>query len=129
MRKYRYEPLESDEIRLLELFAGGPGFELHGKLDKFRLPENEEPSSGQHVVLTRDGVNVSTAPAYDALSYTWGEGRIAEQTIRVFQGEELCYLPIKPNLRDALLRLRKDVPHEGTVRIWIDALCINQVSQ
>lgn len=128
MRKYSYEPLESDEIRLLELFAGDHNSELHGSLDKFRLPENEEPSSGQHLVITRDGVEIQNAPAYRALSYTWGHDAEASQYLRVLQNREYCYLPMKPNLRDALLRLRSDIPSGQSIRVWIDALCIDQVS-
>lgn len=73
MKEYRYSSLESDEIRLLELFAGDPGTELRGRLERYRMPEHEEPGSGQRLVVTRDGVNVPDVPMYQVLSCVWGQ--------------------------------------------------------
>ena len=129
MKAYRYTPLEHDEIRLLELAAGDSGEELHGKLDKFRLPEHDEPTAGHEILVTREGVDVPNAPAYEALSYTWGEkNQKSPHSIKVLRDGELCYLAIKANLRDALLRIRREIPQNGSLKLWIDAICINQVS-
>ena len=129
MKEYRYESLESDEVRLLELFFGDPGSELHGRLERFRLPENEEPGSGQRVVVTRDGVDIPTVPTYEALSYVWGHDMKTQHSIGILQNDELCYLPIKPNLHDALLRLRSDIPSGKSRTLWVDVLCIHQVGK
>ena len=106
MAEYHYEHLEGDEIRLLELFYGDAGSELHGRLEKYRIPESEEPATGRSVVLTRDGVDVSNVPLYEALSYVWGHDLETKHSIGILQYGELCHLPIKPNLYDALTRLR-----------------------
>ena len=129
MKDYRYISLESDEIRLLELVADDNASELHGKLDKFRLPENDEPTSGQQVLVTRGGVDIPNAPPYEALSYTWGVAVSPKHSIKVLQDGELCQLSITPNLRDALFRIRKDIPSAGSRKLWVDAICMNQVTQ
>ena len=106
MREYVYEPLEADEIRLLELQAGAADSELHGDIHTFRLPEDEEPVSSHEILLTREGgFNIPNAPSYSALSYTWGPDLSLRHTIKVLQNGRLCQLGIKPNLNDALLAL------------------------
>ena len=126
MREYKYAPLEGDDIRLLELQAGKGDADLHGKIHRFRLPEEDEPSLSHEVTLTREGgVNVPNAPRYSALSYTWGDPRQLFH-IHVLQDGMLCQLPIKENLCDALRRLRQDIPPHGSLLIWVDAICINQ---
>jgi len=127
MREYQYEPLEADEIRLLELQAGEADSDLHGNLHKFRLPEDDEPLASHEVVLTREGgVNVPNAPSYSALSYTWGPDLRHRHSIRILQDGRLCQLGIKPNLYDALQRLRKSIPPHGSSLYWADAISINQ---
>ena len=127
MREYQYEPLEADEIRLLELQAGEADSDLHGNLHKFRLPEDDEPLASHEVVLTREGgVNVPNAPSYSALSYTWGPDLRHRHSIRILQDGRLCQLGIKPNLYDALQRLRKRIPPHGSSLYWADAISINQ---
>lgn len=62
--------------------------------------------------------SLSEVPAYEALSYTWGEktGHSID-----CDGQSLF---IRENICSALRRLRR----AGTVRnLWIDALCINQL--
>lgn len=131
MATYSYHPLEGDEIRLLELFYDKHGSDLHGQLDKFRLPEVEEPAESHEVLFTREGVIIPNAPPYEALSYTWGgsNGSQINPPIKLLQGGKMCELRIKPNLHDALLRLRDDIPAGQSRRIWIDAICIRQVSR
>jgi hypothetical protein len=64
--------------------------------------------------------HLDSAPPYDALSYTWGD---EDSACRIL----LDGLPfhIRPNLRDALRRLRQ--PRRTRI-IWIDAICIDQTS-
>lgn len=50
-----------------------------------------------------------------------------QHQIGILQNDELCYLPIKPNLYDALLRLRRDFPPKGSMILWVGVLCIHQV--
>ncbi|EUC38128.1 hypothetical protein COCCADRAFT_22470 [Bipolaris zeicola 26-R-13] len=74
-------------------------------------------SSLKHVAKLQD-YQLDSAPPYEALSYTWG---VEESTCRI----SLNSLPfhIRPNLRDALRRLRQS---SSTRTVWIDAICINQ---
>ncbi|KAL8948149.1 MAG: hypothetical protein Q9222_005637 [Ikaeria aurantiellina] len=59
-------------------------------------------------------------PAYEALSYTWGETK--ERRIIFVNGEPF---PVTPNLFVALQYLRQA---EGSRVLWIDAICIDQCS-
>ncbi|ETN41540.1 uncharacterized protein HMPREF1541_03476 [Cyphellophora europaea CBS 101466] len=62
--------------------------------------------------------DLDAKPAYEALSYVWGN---AKDTIEVICNDRK--VSITRNLADALHRLRQT----GQVRIlWVDALCINQ---
>lgn len=58
-------------------------------------------------------------PAYDALSYVWGKEQDTDDV--VVNG---CRHRVGRNLFLALKHLRLE---KGERRIWIDALCINQV--
>lgn len=63
-------------------------------------------------------VSLDEAPAYEALSYVWGE-RVGEVEIQV--GDQI--ISITRNLHAGLRRLR----HPSQERaLWIDQLCINQ---
>lgn len=68
--------------------------------------------------LQFEEVSLDSNPVYNALSYTWGEPVF---TKRVFI--ENAFLDVTPSLHDCLQHL---AGYTGT-RIWIDALCINQV--
>jgi len=123
MHEYQHEPLEADEIRLFELQAGDPESDLHGSIHRFRFPEDQQ----DELVLTREsGNSVPNAPRYSALSYTWGANPRNTKTISVLQGGRLCSLGVKPNLYDALKRLRKDIPRHGSLMFWVDAISIFQ---
>ena len=128
MRVYQYQPLEPDEIRLLELQAGDVNTDLHGHIHRYRLPEDDsEPESNHEVLLTREGgVTVPNTPHYSALSYVWGDVLRLEHTINIFQDGGLCPISIKTNLYDALKCLRKGIPANCTRLLWVDALSINQ---
>jgi len=127
MRNFQYEPLEADEIRLFELFAGDSDAPISGHIHRFRLPEDNEPVAKHEVLLTReDGFSISNAPRYSALSYTWGKDAQNRQSISILQNGQLCQLGVKINLYDALKRLRRDISKEESRMIWADAICIHQ---
>ena len=127
--EYIYNPLEADEIRLLELQAGDEGSDLHGILHVFRLPVEDEPLDGYEVLLTREtGVDTPNAPSYDALSYCWLSSVKGQYRMKILQDGKLRNVYLKPNLFDALERLRLEIPQDGTRMLWADSICINQVS-
>ena len=102
---FRYERLESTEIRLLRLQpSAGLGITkpLSGNLKTIRLPDN----------------NGSVSTKFEALSYFWGD-QAADRTLSL----DNTPFSIKPNLEAALRVLSK-----GRVErlLWIDAICINQ---
>ncbi|KAK1988623.1 heterokaryon incompatibility protein [Colletotrichum cereale] len=96
--RYVHEPLVEGQFRLLHLLAGPPD---------------------DGVVRVRLVVEpVDAAPAYHAVSYTWGD---PGQTVGILcEGAEIR---ITTNLLDALRRLRR--PDEDVV-LWADAVCIDQ---
>ncbi|KAF1959328.1 HET-domain-containing protein [Byssothecium circinans] len=99
-RGFEYSPLQCNNFRLLELIPGRSlCADIHCRLRDYQL---------------------DSAPPYEALSYTWGDGK---NTCWI----SLNGLPfyIRPNLRDALRRLRQP---RSTRTIWIDAICIDQNS-
>lgn len=128
MLDYQYVALEADEIRLLELQSGDPNSELHGVIHKYRLPEDDEPDiTLQQVLLTREGgYTIPNAPDYSALSYTWGNNYRNSHSISILQDGRLCKLHVKPNLYDALRRLRLEIKPNGSQMLWVDSISINQ---
>ena len=120
--RHIYSPLpRGDYFRLLELLPGEPGTTLHGNLAHYDL----------------DAFNV---PPYKALSYTWGESKydrliVSGHRVPLDSALRKDYdirhplycdgkrLLISTNLRDALRRIRhRFLP----MKLWIDAVCINQ---
>ncbi|OCL04831.1 HET-domain-containing protein, partial [Glonium stellatum] len=98
LAEYRYRPLRSDShIRVLVLEPG-----CGGELLRCSLEESDLDSQLQ----------------FDALSYCWGDASDT-RTITC----EGCSVSITKSLYDALLRFRKP---DLRLRIWADALCINQ---
>ncbi|KAH7308420.1 heterokaryon incompatibility protein-domain-containing protein [Stachybotrys elegans] len=102
MLRFQYEPLpagnsERVSIRLLQLLPGSA----------------EEPIKCSIIV-----VNLYDDPAYEALSYYWGD---TASSIPIQSGEEL--INVTSNLHDALVNLRL----KDKLRVlWVDAVCINQ---
>ncbi|RYP56224.1 hypothetical protein DL771_012011 [Monosporascus sp. 5C6A] len=99
-----YRGLEGDEIRLLKLDPDG--------------------SWSLGYVSLRD------APEYYALSYAWGKGKASTRV----DGRRLS---ITRSLYEALRELQRSIQHSkdsmafqgaepGSIRIWIDAICIDQ---
>ncbi|CAG9948849.1 unnamed protein product [Clonostachys rosea f. rosea IK726] len=96
---YEHSPIQRQRsIRLLTLFAA----------DDF------EATLGAKLRIHR----LDSAPEYIALSYVWGK---AEATIPIYIDGHM--LKIRKNLSVALKRWRR---RQGTFRIWVDAICINQ---
>ncbi|CZR55536.1 uncharacterized protein PAC_05424 [Phialocephala subalpina] len=95
---YQYRPLEPQNFRLLELV---PHHSLIADL---------------HCRLIHS--SIVSAHSYEALSYTWGDGI---STCRITLNGSPFY--IRPNLREALRRLRQS---KGKRMVWVDAICINQ---
>ncbi|KAK4125188.1 HET-domain-containing protein [Parathielavia appendiculata] len=94
----RHRPLCGDEIRLLLLLPGG-----------FNDPIQ--------CSLTHE--SLASAPEYQALSYTWGDA--TQTSLILLDGAEY---PITTNLETSLRYLRDP---RGYIRLWVDALCINQL--
>ncbi|KAI1155317.1 heterokaryon incompatibility protein-domain-containing protein [Nemania diffusa] len=126
-----------------------PELLYHGKLDsknsQIRLlvvdPEKSSDSeeSSDFIVARFETVYLSKGqadesekvpptPEFFALSYCWGQERNKEK-LRIALGEPgnasntTVRFPVSPNVVDALQRLRNP---KKTLRIWIDAVCINQ---
>ncbi|KAG4264774.1 heterokaryon incompatibility protein [Fusarium proliferatum] len=59
---------------------------------------------------------------YETLSYTWGSPTDPVQTILI---NEQPY-QVRQNLFDALSQFRKEERYSGGVKLWVDAVCINQ---
>ncbi|KAI1754226.1 heterokaryon incompatibility protein-domain-containing protein [Xylaria castorea] len=105
-RSYQYEPIFTSDtnpsfpFRILRLLPGTAESPLAGEIRHAHLDDNSHP------------------PAYEALSYCWGD---ATEVDRIAIGSS--YLPLTASLRSALLQLRSpDVERD----IWVDAICINQ---
>ena len=98
LAEYNYRPLRPKSyIRILVLEPG------HG---------------GELLRCSLEDIDLDSHPQFNALSYCWGD--ITDTRIISCDG---CSMIITRNLYDALLRLRKP---DITLRIWVDALCINQ---
>ena len=80
---------------------------------------------GDRLVLELEASDLTNAPSYDALSYTWGdEIGNSERTcsIQCNHGTEMW---ITKNCETAIRRLR--LPKKERL-IWVDAVCIDQIS-
>ncbi|KAF2171231.1 hypothetical protein M409DRAFT_18347 [Zasmidium cellare ATCC 36951] len=102
---FEYTPLKDGEIRVLTIHpSGSRGIDAPLQADL------------EHIVLDSEGQD------YAALSYAWGDASVLHP-LACGKGT----LNITTNLRQALLRLRSSTPTK--VRIWADAVCINQNDQ
>ena len=96
--EYKYHPLRPNSyIRILVLEPGYGGEPLHCSLEESSL---------------------DAQPHFNALSYCWGD----TSDTRIINCEG-CSVSITKNLYDALIRLRQP---DVRLRIWADALCIDQ---
>jgi hypothetical protein len=100
------------------LFSIEPGKRLPLTHSSFVLLNIEPGTLGDRLEGHMHESDLSEPPPYYALSYVWGqEPRV--QTIWI--NDKRAY--VQPNLFHALQRIRNS---EGLVRVWVDALCINQ---
>jgi hypothetical protein len=122
---YVYQPLEEQQIRILEIFPGSENDPISCSL---------RPS------------DFGSGAKYEAVSYSWGTGSSDRTTL--IDG---CSIQVTANLEAALKALRREIPSspdegngdvngiskqlekvatdDSTSRkrlLWIDALCINQ---
>ena len=101
--KYEYQPLlEPDSIRVLQLhpssdLTASPQCDLIG----MRLCDSHQPER-----------------AYTAISYVWGDERDSH-TISIGSSE----LTVGKNIHSALRHIRR---RDRPIRLWVDAICINQ---
>src|ERR1700742_3054423 len=97
---YKYKPISNAcSIRLLELLPGLAESPLRCKLFEVRLNQ---------------------WPAFEAISYTWGEARFPRCIEEV---ESSSSIPITQNLHDAFQALRCE---RISRFLWVDAVCIDQ---
>lgn len=101
---YRYEPLlEDDAIRVLHLYPNAD-------------ETAELKCTVEHITLSqykKDLIN-----HYTALSYVWG---LSTEKRHIIVDD--CSFFITPNLDSALRHIRHD---KGVMKVWADAICINQ---
>lgn len=122
--RYRYLPLaEGEDIRVLIVEPGQDRDALRCKLVPSALPSTPTAVLGRKVIK------------YEALSYYWGteEATLPITVISYDNSAPNARLSmanivqkkfwIRPNLHAALLQLRD---RHNEVRIWVDALCIDQ---
>jgi hypothetical protein len=96
----KYDMTVEGEIRILTLFPGS----------------FEDP-----ICCALSVTRVEDYPAYDAVSYMWGDPT-ATETISV---DGHTSFPVTVNLRRALQYLRRQ---DKARKLWVDAICINQNS-
>lgn len=105
--EYQYEPIDlaRDAIRLIRILRGNYNQPLRCELF-------------QSYLNPADGV------PYEALSYTWGDHKIARVPLDIVnENKSIACLWILPNLHSILQHLR----HIDRDRnVWVDAICINQ---
>ncbi|KAL8792517.1 MAG: hypothetical protein Q9195_004887 [Heterodermia aff. obscurata] len=101
--KYEYPSLPTNtHIRLITLNPKASGT---SNPDEVRIYLNQHP--------------INECPKYTALSYTWGQPhRTEDVVVENFRQS----IKVTENLHAALVHLRRREP----VKLWIDAICINQ---
>ncbi|CZR69432.1 uncharacterized protein PAC_19332 [Phialocephala subalpina] len=124
--EYQYQPLNSDknEIRLLTLLPSHHS--SHGPNSVVRCQTMYNTDS---VVIGKTSLPEKPRPlrrsyswgGYVALSYVWGN---PNKTREIFVNEKS--VQVTENLESALRILRDKLPMRLGVRLWADALCINQ---
>ena len=82
-------------------------------------PKANGASSTNEIRIELNEHAINECPKYTALSYTWGQ---PHRTKDVFVETSSHCIKITENLHAALIHLRRGVP----VKLWIDAICINQ---
>jgi Heterokaryon incompatibility protein (HET) len=127
------EPLRSDEE--LDIYAD------HGSLSKpgglirlltlYPAPDFASNKDEPPVVCSMTVVDLDNAPAYYALSYEWGVESNTNKVAQIGTPPPHIQLDgnrfyVRPNLLAALEQIRHLRTKQGSVVMWIDAICINQ---
>ena len=102
---YIYDILPNDSIRILSLLPGDRSAPLQCELHRADVPSLISPAD-------------AGGPAFEALSYTWGDGKLCQ---RLFCNDSA--IKITQSLYEALIHLRHP---EATRTLWVDAVCIDQ---
>lgn len=102
---YRYDILPNDSIRILSLLPGTGFAPLHCELHQADVP-----------CIIRRGV--ASGPAFEALSYAWGDSNLCQSLFC-----KNSAIKITQSLFDALIHLRHP---EAARTLWVDAVCIDQ---
>ena len=84
----------------------------------FRIFILEPGVIGSNIIGHIQEFNLLDPPAYNALSYVWGQEPAIHQVVI---NDNATF--IRPNLFHALQRIRL---RTGQIHIWVDSLCINQ---
>jgi len=104
LNEYQYSALiEPDSIRLVVLYPS----------------RDSESGIECDIIHTRLSATKNNGNGYTALSYVWGD---IKQSHSVSIGPDTQLL-IGQNLHCALSHLRR---HDRPIRLWVDAICINQ---
>lgn len=117
----------------LQADAGGHTFEyipLDSNRDEIRILHVQPLADGKVASPTRspiicslETVSLNNTPDYVALSYTWGPPH--QNPLHTIHLEETTF-PVTESLYTALQHLRPCSASDAALRIWIDAVCINQ---
>ena len=99
--RYEYIDLEDNEIRLLTLAAG---------------------TKEDCMTLRLQTSNINNVPAYDALSYCWGDPTVQFRCICV-DGAQRYHMSLINGLWNGLRQLRNLNEH---LTLWVDQICLNQ---
>lgn len=130
LKPYQYQPLESGEIRVMELL---PLRDLPNAIGP-RLATTSSDSTGNFHDPIRINIykvrfqqdpwpnELCVKPPYEALSYVWGTPSALRSRLKVLCGDS--FIEVTPNLRVALSYLRL---HGNSRYLWVDAICINQI--
>ncbi|KAI1759668.1 heterokaryon incompatibility protein-domain-containing protein [Hypoxylon sp. FL1150] len=113
--KYRYTDLIGKQIRIAHIHAGDGDGHIYVEIS---IKDVDDPRT-----------------TYNALSWQWGD-QDEDPVIRIRdkptgseaggQESKWRWMRVKPNLMDALKRLR--IP-DDEIRLWVDAICIQQVQK
>lgn len=119
----------TDTARLEPLYTSLPLRKGAKTIRVFHLNPVDPISPDAPIHGTLEVVDLNARPQYVALSYVWGPWSRPPRTI--FCGQH--QVDVTDNLWEALSHLRRDPTGEdpgrssdGSMTIWIDALCINQ---
>jgi hypothetical protein len=132
--KYNYKPLGNDPEKIYEdeefdsddsdewkAFMREHRTELPFNIRVIVLQPSQSPDADLECEI--EHVNLSRLSDYDAISYVWGP---PEFTHKLHVPSETSVISITPTLDSALRKCRRK---EDTVRLWADAVCINQADR